>query len=216
MRGGCLGCFGLMILLIVSGLAGAAFVVVAGNIFAVPEVKGPAVSRADGFAVQQKLLEIVARQAGRSSRQEPIVLTEREINSFVANHLAESARVPLNPIVTRLTRDAFEIQGGTALRVLLQGGPFAQIAPYLPAVWLETPLWITARGTISVEAAAPGSARTVARVRFTDLILGTQTLPTSVVPYILGPIAARLSEFPVPSAVEGVQIEDGRLIVRTR
>ena len=144
------------------------------------------------------------------------MLTEREINSFLANHLTESARVPLDPMITRLTRGYLEVQGRTALRNLLQGAPLAQLAPYLPAARLETPVWITVRGTLSVEPAAPGSPRTVARVRFTDLIVGKQTLPSSLVPYLLGPAASRLAEFPVPSVVEGVQIEDGRLIVRTR
>jgi hypothetical protein len=217
MRLGCLGCLGLTILLLVSGLAVAALLFfLAGNLFGAPEVKVPAVSRPEGFAAQQKLLEIAARQAGRSSRREPVVLTEREINSFVANHLTDSARVPLDPIITRLTRGYFEVQGKTALRNLLQGAPFAWLAPYLPPARLETPVWITVRGTLSVEPAAPGSPRTVARLRFTDLTLGKQALPSSLVPYILGRTAPRLSEFPVPAVVEGAQIEDGRLIVRTR
>ena len=45
MKLGCLGCLGLTILLIVSGLALAALVFLAGNVFDVPAVKAPAESR---------------------------------------------------------------------------------------------------------------------------------------------------------------------------
>jgi hypothetical protein len=216
MRLGCFGCLGLLILLLVAGLAVAAFAFLAGNVFHIPEVRVPAVSRAEGFAAQQKLFEIAARQVGRSSRQEPVVLTEREINSFLANHLAESGGVPLDPIITRLTRGYFEVQGSTALRNLLQRWPLAQLAPYLPTARLDTPVWITLRGTVSVEPAAPGSSRTVARVRFTDLTLGKQPVTPSLLTLLLGQTASRLTDLPVPAVVEGIQIEDGRLIIRTR
>jgi hypothetical protein len=216
MRSGCLGCLAVLLLLGVAGLAVAAFFFMAGNIFHIPDVRAPAVSRAEGFAAQQKLFEIAARQAGRSSRQEPVVLTEREINSFLANHLAESGGVPIDPIITRLTRGYFEVQGRTLFRHLLQRWPLAQLAPYLPTSRLDAPVWITLRGTISVEPAAPGSTRTVARVRFTDLTLGKQPVPPSLLTFLMGQTASRLSEFPVPAVVEGAQIEDGRLIIRTQ
>lgn len=216
MRFGCLGCLGLISLVLIVGVMAAALVFMSGNIFDIPDVKAPPVSRSDGFAAQQKLFEIASRQAGRSTRQDPIVLSEREINSFLANHLSEAARVPLDPIITRLVRGYFEIQGKTALRNLLQSAPLAQLASYLPANRLDTPVWITLRGTVSVAPATPGARRMAARVRFTDLTVGKQPLAASLLGFLLGRTGTRLTEFSVPEVVDAVQIEDGRLIIRTR
>jgi hypothetical protein len=216
MRLGCIGCLGLIVLILVAAVTAAAFVFLAGNLFDVPDVKAPAVSRSEGFAAQQKLFEVASRQAGRSSRTDPVVLTERELNSFLANHLAQSWQVPLDPIVTRLMRGSFEVQGRTAFRNLLQGAPFAQLAPYVPAARLDAPVWITLRGTLAVDSPSPGSPRTMARIRLTDFVLGNQPLAPGLLTFFLGQTATRLTEFPVPAVIDGVQIEEGRLIVRTR
>jgi hypothetical protein len=216
MKFGCVGCLGLIVLILVVAVTAAAFVFLSSNVFDMPDVKTPAVSRSEGFSAQQKLFEIASRQAGRSSRTDPVILTEREINSFLANHLAESWRVPLDPIITRLMRGSFEVQGKTAFRNLLQGAPFAQLAPYLPAARLDAPVWITLRGTLAVEPPSPGSPRTMARIRFTDFVLGKQPLASGLLMFLLGQTATRLTEFPVPAVVDSVQIEEGRLIVRTR
>lgn len=216
MKFGCLGCLGLITLVLIVGVAAAAFVFMSGNVFEIPSVKAPPVSRSDGFSAQQKLFEIASREAGRSTRQDPVVLSEREINSFLAHHLAEAARVPLDPIITRLVRGYFEVQGKTAFRNLLQVAPLAQLASHLPASRLDAPVWVTLRGTLSVAPASPGARRMVARVRFTDLTLGKQPLAAGLLRFLLGQTGRRLTEFPVPAVVDGVQIEDGRLIVRTR
>jgi hypothetical protein len=216
MKLGCLGCLGVIIVILVVGVVVGAFVLLSGNVLEIPDVKAPQLSRSDGYSAQQKLFEIVARQAGRSSRRDPVVLTEREINSFLAYHLADSARIPLDPIITRLTRGSFEVQGKTVLRNLVQAAPFAQLMPYLPAARLDTPVWVTVRGTVGVEPVSSGSQRMVARVRLDDLTLGKQPLSASLLPLVLGRTAGRLTEFPVPSNVDSIQIEDGRAIVRTR
>jgi hypothetical protein len=216
MKLGCFGCLGLIILILVVVVAGAVFVFMSANVFDIPDVKAPPVSRSEGHAAQQKFLEIASRQAGHSSRRDPVVLTERELNSFLARHLVESARIPLDPVFTRLTRGYFEIQGQTPFRNLLQGPPFAQILPYVPAGRLDAPVWVTLRGTVVVEPTGPGSQRMVARLRLTDLRLGKQPLAPSLLMLLLGPTGRRLTGFPVPSVIDSVQIEDGRLVIRTR
>lgn len=214
MRVGCLGCFGLIAILTLIGATVAGYAFVSGNVFDVPDVKAPPVSRADGFAAQQKLFEI-ARQAGRSPRQEPIVLTEREMNSFLAFHLAEP-RIPLDPVILRFTRGYFEIQGRTPIRNLVQSTPFAQILPYLPTAKVDTPVWVTVRGTAAVEPVSPGSQRIVARLKLTEFQLGKQALAPALLTFLLGDTASRLTEISVPSSIDSIQIEDGRVIIRTR
>lgn len=213
---GCLGCLGLIMIILVVGVVAGAFVFLSGNVLEIPDVKAPQLSRSDGHSAQQKLFEIVSRQAGRSSRRDPVVLTEREINSFLAYHLADSARIPLDPIITRLTRGSFEVQGKTELRNLVQAAPLAQLMPYLPTARLDAPVWVTVRGTVAVEPASSGSRRMVARVRFNSLTLGKQPLSASLLTLLLGRTGSRLTEFPIPSNVDSIQIEDGRAIVRTR
>jgi hypothetical protein len=216
MKLGCAGCLGLLVLVLVGLVAAGILVYLSGNVFDLPDIKAPAVSRSEGFAAQQKLLEIGARQAGRSSRRDPVMLTEREINSFLANHLADTSRLWMDPIMTRLTRGSVEVQGKTLFRNLLQGPPFAQLAPYVPAARLDAPVWVTLRGTVAVEPQSPGSPQRVARRKFSDFRLGKQPLPPGLLGYLLGPTTTRLTEFPVPSVVDSVQLEHGRLVVRTR
>lgn len=217
MRLGCFGCLGLILLVLVVAVAIAGVVFLSGNILEPPEVRPSGrVTRADGYSAQQKLYEVVLRQSGRSARQDPVVLTEPEVNAFLSNHLAESVGLPLNPLSVRFARGQIEVQGQTSLRNLLQGPPLAQLIPYLPERRLEQPVWVTVRGRIVIEPAPPSSTRGYGRVELREFALGKQPLGTWLLTLMLGSTGSRLFRWQVPAVVEEIQLEDGRAVIRTR
>ena len=214
MRPGCLGCGLLVVVLLAVGVAVAGGLFLSVNIFLDPDVRPASFSKSDGFSAQNKLLEVVLRQSGRSERTDPIVVTEREANAFLSRHLEEAAGLRLSPIVVRFTRQEMLVQGQTPLRSLLTGPPFAQIAPYVPSARLDQPVWVTVRGRIVVEPDTPGSARH-GRVELTELALGKQPVSSVLVYVMMGPVASGLLRWQMPSVVRAVDIEDGRVLIRT-
>ena len=218
MRLGCFGCLLLLVIIMVLVVAVLGVVFLSGNILDAPEVTVPPVarySRSDGYAAQQKIFELIRRGAGESGRGGPVVFTEQEVNAFVANHLAE-ADVPLNPMNVRFVNSQIEILGRTPLRNLIQGAPLVQIASYLPADKLDQPVWVFLKGRIVIDPPGMGSTRPVGRVEISEFALGKQPLGSWLLTLMLGGTAKRLLRWPVPSVVQDVVIDEGRLIVRTR
>jgi len=211
---GCFGCF----VLVVAGLAllvlagGAVFL--SSSIFGTPEVAPVAFSRSDGYSAQQKLYEIVQRQAGRSSRKDPISLTEAEANAFLSRHLDEGT-VPLSPIVVRFKADEFVVQGQTALRNLIQSHPFSWAAPYLPSRYLNRPIWVTVEGRITIAGGGESTGRS-ADVTLHDFALGRQPISPFFLYALMGPSGGGLFHFRVPGVVESIDVQGGRLVIKTR
>ncbi len=212
MRLGCFGCFVLVIVVLAVLVLAGGILFLSANIFRSPDVRPVSFSRGDGYSAQQKLYEVELRQSGRSSRKDPIILTEREANAFLSRHLAEAAGIPLSPLVVRFDKGQFFAQGQTALRNILQGPPFGYLLPYIPDKRLDQPVWITVRGRISVE----GGATRYGTVTLTELILGRQPVHSYLLYVMMGPSGAGLFHWPVPAAVESVQMEEGQAIIRTR
>jgi hypothetical protein len=211
---GCFGCF----VLVVGGLAllvllGGAFFL-SSNIFGTPEVPSVAFSRSDGYSAQQKLYEIVQRQAGRSSRKDPISLTEAEANAFLSRHLDEGT-VPLSPIVVRFKGDQFVVQGQTALRNLVQSPPLSWALPYLPSRYLNRPIWVSVEGRITIEGHGESTGRS-ADVTVNDFALGRQPISPFFLYALMGPSGRGLFHFRVPGVVESIDIQGGRAVIRTR
>src|SRR6185369_18011209 len=121
---GCFGCVAVIVALLVIAVVGLGVIFLSTNIFGPPEVKPVSFTKSDGYAAQQKLFEVASRQSGRSSRKDPLVITEPEANAFLSRHLDQSG-LPLSPIVVRFTQGEILAQGQTALRNLLKGPPFA-------------------------------------------------------------------------------------------
>lgn len=215
MRLGCFGCLALTVVVVVIAVAALGVVFLSGNIANAPDVQPTRYSRADGHAAQQKLFELVLRQTGRSSRQEPVVITEAEANAFLANHL-EASDLPLNPLIVRFAGGQIEVLGQTPLRNLLQGPPFAQILPYVSDSRLDRPQWVTVKGRIVIEGRGTEGTRSYGRVDLSEFALGRQELGTWLVSFMLGPTSKRLLRWQVPSVVREVQIQDGKAIVITR
>lgn len=215
MRLGCVGCLLLIIVILVIVISAAAVIFLSVNIFGTPDGPPGSHSKGDGYAAQQKLYELLLRQSGQSTRRDPIVLTEREANAFLTRHLEEAAGVPLSPLSVRFFKGEASLQGQTPFKKLLQGPPFAQLLPYIPDKRLDQPVWVTVRGRISVKP-GPGGRTRYGEVTLTDFTLGKQPLSASLLYVMLGPSGAGLLRWQVPTVVEGMEVDDGRLIIRTR
>lgn len=217
MRFGCFGCLTFLVVVLVIGVGVLGVVFLSGNITAAPDdVRPVRFSRADGYSAQQKLYELVLRQSGRSSRQDPVVITEQEANAFLSNHLAEAADLPFSPISVRFVNGQLEFSGQTVLRNLLQGPPFAQLLPYVSDSRLDTPLWVTVKGRIVIELGRTTGGRTYGRVDLNEFALGKQNLGTWLLSLMLGPTSTRVLRWQVPAVIHEVQLQDGKAVIVTR
>ena len=216
MRLGCAGCLILIVVLTFLAVLIGGFFFLSGNIFEEPHFEILDWSRSDASAARYRLQEIILRDAGQSGRQDPIILTEREINALVARHLAETAGLRFEPFAMRLVQGQFLLQGRTVLRSLLQGPPFAQLAPYLPAAHLDRSIWITVRGYIALQPGEPGGKPGRARLVLTEFDLGRQPVGNWPFSVVMGSAGTGLLTWPVPGAVRDVDIEDRRVVIRTR
>ena len=216
MKLGCAGCLILIVVLTFLAALVGGFVFLSGNIFEEPHFEVLDWSRSDASAARYRLHEIILRDAGQSGRQDPIILSEREINALVARHLAETAGLRFEPFAMRLVQGQFLLQGRTVLRSLLQGPPFAQLAAYLPASQLDRSIWITVRGYIAVHPGEPGGKPGRARVVLTEFGLGKQPVGKWPFSAVMGSAGSGLLKWPVPGTVRDIDIEDRRVVIRTR
>ena len=209
---GCFGCVALIVVLLVIAVVGLGALFLSTNIFSAPEVRSVPFTKNDGHAAQQKLFEVALRQSGRSSRRDPLIITEPEANAFLSRHLEQSG-LPLSPIVVRFANGEMVAQGQTAFRNLLKGVPFRQIAPYLSTKRLDEPVWVTVGGRIKVE--GTGKSRT-GSLEVTQFALGKQPLGSILLLLLMGPSAGGLLQWPVPAVVDQIRVGEGQLSITTR
>jgi hypothetical protein len=212
MKLGCFGCLVVIGALLVIVVVGLGVIFLSTNIFSPPEVRPVPFTKNDGYAAQQKLFEVALRQSGRSSRREPITITEPEANAFLSRHLDQSG-LPLSPIVVRFTKGEILARGQTAFRNLLKGPPFAQIVPYVSSKRLDEPVWVTVGGRIKVE--GMGNTRH-GSVEISQFALGTQPLSSLLLLLLMGPSGGGLLQWPVPAVVDEVRVGEGQLSITTR
>jgi len=216
MRFGCFGCLVLLVAFLVVIVAAAGFIFLSGNMGTPPDVQPTRFTRADGFSAQRKLYELVLRESGRSTRTDPVILSEAEVNAFLANHLTEAASLPFSPLIVRFEGGQLELRGQTVLRNLLQGPPFPQLMPYLPAAHLDQTVWVTVRGRFIIDHPRTKGGRTYARVEVSEFALGKQPVGRWLLRLMLGPAGSKLLRFQVPTIVDSVQIEERRVMIRTQ
>lgn len=204
MRLGCLGCLGLLVVLVLAVGAGT---LTYRMLASPPELDGSFTAE-DGLRVQNKLAEILLREARVSRRRTPVVLTEPEINAFLSNHL-EGRRLRLRPLRVRLHDDLVEVSGGLPLDTFLQDSPLAGIRPFLPLIVLDRKVWLTVRGRVLVE----GSA---GEFRLQGWALGRQALPAWLSGILPGRSEGHLFRWRVPRVVDRVEVEDAHVVVHTR
>ena len=216
MKMGCVGCLFIVIGIIFFAAVAGGFLFLSGNIFEAPPFAAVEWSRGDASSAQSKLYELVQRDAGQSTRQDPVLLSEQEANALAAQYLAQTGHLRFEPFGIRLTQGQFTLRGRTQLGSILQGPPFAQIRPYLPAAQLARPVWISARGYIALDQGAPGRKPGNARVVVSEFTLGKQPVGTWPFSIVMGPASAKLFHWPVPGTVRDVEIEERRIVIRTR
>jgi|RhiMetdeSRZDD1v2_1073273.scaffolds.fasta_scaffold01993_19 hypothetical protein len=160
---------------------------------------------ADGVRAQQKILELARRRA----RSGGVVLTEAELNAFVSRHL-EPADLPLrDPVIHLRGDDTVEIAGTLTVARLLHESPLGRLADTLPGGWLARPVWLTvvARTTVVTE------PRRVLRLDPQSVALGRQWVPVIMLRLVLDPSSLRLTRIALPTDVQSVRIERGRVLI---
>jgi hypothetical protein len=216
MRLGCLGCLFLIIVLVAILVAVAGAIFLSFNVFDAPDMRPIVSSRGDGYSAQRKLYEVALRQSGLSSRKDPIVLTEREANAFLTNHLAEVAGLSFSGLSVQFIEGQVVIHGQTPLRNLLQGPPFAQLLSFLPESRLDQPVWVTVRGAIELEPRPPRAGLRHGRLVVADFALGKQPVAAFLLYVMMGPAGGALLRWQVPAVVEAIDLESRQLVIRTR
>lgn len=211
MRLGCVGCLFLVLVLVgilIAGIAGG--LLLSSAIFATPEgITPPDFTPQNAGAGEQKLAEILLRDRGFAQGKGPVVITQQELNGFLAHHLQESGRIPMKPLSVRLTPGIVGIQGQTTVARLFTGFPFSLLGEYLPRSYVDRPIWVTVKGRIEHD-------RSRGSLEVLDFALGTQPISPRVLSWMLGGKGQRLLRWRMPRSVERIVIEEGRVVVRTR
>ena len=215
MKVGCLGCFLLLLIMAVVFVGGAVALYFSGAVFDTPAMPRAEYTPSDGYRAQQKLFDLVSRDSRRSSL-EPVVLTEREVNAFLARHLEEGEGIPFSPLVVRLFPGTIEVRGQTTLVNLFRGFPFSLLADYLPTSTLNRPVWVTVSGTIQVERRRSRTEREYGQFQVSQFSLGNQELGPWVFSLMLGWREQSLLRWQLPPVVDTITIEQGRLIITPR
>jgi len=172
----------------------------------VPLIETARFAPEDGVRAQQKIFGL----ARRGARAGSVVLSEAELNAFVSRHL-DPADLPLREPVIRLRGDDLvEIVGTAPLGRLLHESPLATLAEALPAGWLARPVWLTvaARAQISTE------PRRTLRLDARRVVIGRQRVPALALRMMLDPSSLRLTRITLPSDVQAVRIERGRVVIQ--
>ncbi|HEY7139781.1 MAG TPA: hypothetical protein VIE44_06775 [Methylomirabilota bacterium] len=161
-----------------------------------------------GLRVQAMLAQLLLREAGLSSRREPLALTDAEVNAFLAQNV-QVRDAPIWPVRVRIEAGGVEVGGPTTLerltRQLIGSGP----AGLLPRSVGGRPVWVAARGRIEV---APGGRTEFQAESGT---IGLQTVPVALLWRAVGGRPPALV-WRMPRVVDRVELEPGRLVIRTR
>jgi hypothetical protein len=161
-----------------------------------------------GLHVQSVLAQLFLREAGLTSRQDPLVLTAGEVNAFLAGHV-EVRDPPVWPVRVEISPDGVELGGATSLGRLMARVFGSAPARMLPGFVAGHQVWLTARGQIAVVSPGRGEFRAHAAT------IGRQRVPVAVLWRMLGgrPVAL---VWRMPRVVERIDAEPGRLLIRTR
>lgn len=212
MKFGCFGCLILLLILAVVLVGGALAIFFGGSAFEIPTTPKGTSGAGDGSRAQEKLFEVLLRDAGRSARRDPIVLSEGELAGFLASYLSQREGMPFSPLMVNLLPNLVEIQGQTALRNLFKSLPVYRLPDYLPAQTMDRPVWVTVRGTVRLEGERSRTGPKYGRLEVTEFSLGNQDMGPWLLWLFLGPERLR---WPVPSVVETLTVQEGRIQITT-
>ena len=101
---------------------------------------------ASGLGVQGGIAELLLRSGGMSSRTDPIVLPEAELNAFLQGHLG-GRRLVLHPIHVRVRDGWLDLMGRTSLRRAI--APDSAVSRLLPEPVLDLEIWVVSECSTS-------------------------------------------------------------------
>ena len=211
-RLGC-GCLGFVLILVAAtGVVGSAWL--ASRLLQPPSDLPASGTAADGHRAQQKIYEISRGAHPTPRAAEPVVITEAELNAFLARHVVDAIDVPLTEIAVRMVGDdGVQIYGRTTVRGFLTEPPLASAVEALPARWQRAHVWLRFDGKVRVEPAT-ANGRRVLRVDLQRVWIGRQPLPAAFARLALDPTVLGLLRWRLPSRLDAVSIEPGRAIIR--
>ena len=208
MKLGCSGCVALIVVValvstLVGGAVGAGF-----RMLSRPDRVETSTTAADGSRAQRKLFEL-----GRASKRgEAVTLTEAEVNALLSRHLVEARGVRLSTLHVKLVGgDRLVVHAESPLRQLLDEASAGAVADLLPASWQARLVWLHVGARLRIET----DSRRQLRMDVDEFAVGRQRLPVPFLRVVLDPAAVGLMQWPLPEYVERVEIEPGRVVLRT-
>lgn len=200
---------GPLILILGVLVLGVAGMVILARALALPNEAGPlAPDRQAGLHVQSVLAQLLLREAGLSSRQDPLVLSAPAVNAFLSGHV-EVRDPPVWPVRVQIDPEGVELGGLTTLGRLVEAGLGSTPGRVLPGPFGNLPVWVAVRGRITV--AAAGRAEFLAH----SAMIGRQGVPVGVLWRVVGGRPPALT-WRMPRIVDRIDIEPGRLVIHTR
>jgi hypothetical protein len=160
-----------------------------------------------GLRAQHVLAQLILREAGLTSRQDPLVLTAAEVNAFLVGHV-EVRDPPVWPVRVEIGSDGVELGGITTLGRLVGSGLGSGAAGALPGSVGGYPVWIAVRGQIAV---LPGGH---AEFRAHTAVIGRQRVPVAALWRVVGGRPQALV-WRMPRVVDRVDLAPGQLLIHT-
>src|SRR5262245_2436919 len=207
-----LGCVGCLTIIIVVALAGGALWAVEG-LFREPDFVPVKADHQDWVAAQQAIFDIARRGRGRPGPGATFTLTEREVTAVVARQLSDATALPLSETSVRLLDGGVaEVAGRLPLSTAVRDLPLSSALDALPGRWSQRPVWMVARLRPRLEGKQGG--RRYLALDIESFTVGRWPLPSVTSRLFLPTGAFRYLSIPVPSSVDAVSVERGRLVLR--
>jgi hypothetical protein len=141
-----------------------------------------------------------------------VTLTEGEVNALLARHLVQARGMRLTTPSARLIGDdRFVFNGQCPLRQLLEEMALGALAELLPERWQTRPMWVHIGARLRVDRTPHHQLRT----DVDEFALGRQPLPVALVRLLVDPASVGVLRWPLPSYIEQISVERGRVIVRS-
>lgn len=160
-----------------------------------------------GLRVQHAVAQLLLREAGLTSRQDPLVVTSAEINAFLTQH-ARPTQIPVWPLRVRLGSGWVEAEGPSTLGAVLASSVSTGASRWLPAPVRTFPIWLGLRGRLEI---GGGRAELIPERGW----VGRQPIGVASLWRLLGGRPTSLV-WPVPRVVDRVEIRPDEVIVHTR
>jgi hypothetical protein len=189
-------------------LAVAGSLVVARALAGAPAGPAAAPDPGAGLRVQSAVAQLLLREAGLTTRQDPIALSAPEINAFLLRHV-EVRDPPVWPVQVRLDAGTLEVGGPASLGRVARGALGERVARALPERLASYPVWLAVKGEIRTDSG--GRAEFVAH----EATVGQQGVPVRVLWRLVGGRPPALS-WRMPRVVERFAVEGNRLVIYTR